>query len=154
MTLSPVDALRPVLAHAEAERDAALAAVRAAEQAAARSQAQADQLQEYRGEFRDRWRTRFASEGTTTLLQCRHGFGQRLDQAIDQQGQQCQASARKLEQARERLQQREMRLAAVRKLIERRLAEVERADQRRDQKQTDEAAQRAAWPARASLDAD
>ena len=84
MTLSSVDALRPVLAHAEAERDAALAAVRAAEQAAARSQAQADQLQEYRGEFRDRWRTRFASEGTTTLLQCRHGFGQRLDQDLEQ----------------------------------------------------------------------
>ena len=43
MTLSSVDALRPVLAQAEAERDAALAAVRTAEQAAARSQAQADQ---------------------------------------------------------------------------------------------------------------
>jgi flagellar FliJ protein len=154
MTRAAVDALRPVLAHAESERDAALAALRAAEQAAARSQAQADQLQQYRGEFRDRWRTHFAAASTTALLQCRHGFGQRLDQAIDQQGLQCQASARQLAQARERLKQREMRVAAVCKLIERRLAEVQRADQRRDQKQTDEAAQRAAWAARASLDAD
>jgi flagellar protein FliJ len=148
MSQAAIESLQPLLEQAEAERDAALAALRAAEQAAARSQAQADQLQQYRVEFRARWDAHFARQGTVALLQCRHGFAQRLDQAIDQQGRQCLAGERQLAQARARLKQREMRLAAVRKLLERRLETLRLAGARREQKQTDEAAQRVAWAAR------
>ena len=43
-------------------------------------------------------------------------------------------------------------MAAVRKLMERRLQALQRQADRIDQKQTDEAAQRAAWAARAEAE--
>lgn len=145
-----VQSLQTLLGHAEQERDAALAALRQAEEAAARGQAQAEQLQQYRAEYHQRWSSRFAQSGTVTLVQCHHGFGQRLDQAIDQQARQCAALAQRVAQAQALLLQREQRLAAVRKLIERRLAAARQLADRRDQKRSDEAAQRAAWAARSS----
>jgi flagellar FliJ protein len=148
-----LESLLALLAHAGSERDAARAALRLAEEAAARHRTQAEQLQAYRGEYRQRWTERFAQAGTPALLHCHHGFGQRLDQAIDQQGRQVDHGARQVAQALALLQRREQRLAAVRKLVERRLAEQGRSAARREQKQTDEAAQRAAWLARSSTDA-
>jgi flagellar FliJ protein len=152
MSASPVESLQAVLSQARSQRDAALAALRSAEAAAARSDAQAGQLQQYRGEFRQRWSAQFAREGSSTLLHCHHGFGQRLDQAIDQQQHQCRVGAQKVAQARAVLQQREMQLAAVGKIIERRLAEQRRAEDRLDQKRSDEAAQQAGWRRQSALD--
>ena len=43
------------------------------------------------------------------------------------------------------VREQELRVASVRKLIERRLAELRLAADRRDQKQTDDFASRAAW---------
>ncbi|GAB4037569.1 MAG: hypothetical protein Fur0014_05440 [Rubrivivax sp.] len=144
--------LQALLGHAERERDAALAALRRAEEQAARAQAQADQLARYRSEYRQRWGERFARSATVELLQCHHGFGQRLDQAIDQQARQCTQAAQRVAQAQALVLQREQRLAAVRKLIERRVVAAQRVAERRDQKRSDEAAQRAAWAARAPID--
>jgi flagellar FliJ protein len=154
MPASPVETLQAVLTQKQSQRDAAQMALRAAEAAAARSDAQASQLQQYRGDFRQRWSAQFAREGDGSLLQCHHGFGQRLDQAIDQQQQQCRAVTQKVAQARAVLQQREVQLAAVRKLIDRRLAEQRRAADRLDQKRSDEAAQQAAWRQQSALDID
>lgn len=148
MSSQDLQSLRTLLGHAESERDAALAAQRQAEEAEARARAQAEQLQQYRVDYRQRWGERFAQSGTVTLLQCHHGFAQRLDQAIDQQARQCAGLAQRVAQARALVLQREQRLAAVRKLIERRLAALAKVAERRDQKRTDEAAQRAAWAAR------
>ncbi len=146
--MSDLHALQTLLAHAEKERDQALAALQRADEADARARAQADQLRQYRGEYHQRWGERFAQSGTVALLQCHHGFGQRLDQAIDQQQRSCQGTSQRVAQARALLLQREQRLAAVRKLIERRVETAARVAERRDQKRTDEAAQRAAWAAR------
>jgi flagellar FliJ protein len=55
-----------------------------------------------------------------------------------------------LQRQRHRLVEAEKRVAAIGKLISRRVETHQRAEQRRDQKHTDEAAQRAAWLSRQS----
>jgi flagellar FliJ protein len=56
-----------------------------------------------------------------------------------------QAAQAGVERARDTLLAREMRAASVRKLIERRAGEQRLAHDRREQRQTDERAQQAAW---------
>jgi flagellar FliJ protein len=58
-----------------------------------------------------------------------------------------------LKRQRHRLVEAETRVAAIKKLVGRRVETFLLAQQRRDQKQTDEAAQRSAWLARQSLSA-
>lgn len=150
MTPASLQSLRTLLEHAETERDTAASALRDAEAAAARHDAQAGQLGDYRNQFQTRWTAQFRQPTAPTLLQCHHGFSQRLDQAISQQQAQCRQQAQRVQRARDVLRHKEQRVAAVRKLMERRLAAQQQQADRRDQKQTDEAAQRAAW-ARAAM---
>ncbi|NRF68502.1 flagellar export protein FliJ [Aquincola sp. S2] len=134
--------LSTLLEHAEAERDAAITVLRNAEAAAAHAQAQAEQLQTYRSQYQQRWSTQFRQAGSIELLQCYQGFGQRLDQAITQQSHTAAQAQNRVAQARAVLLEREQRVAAVRKLIERRGQEQRRVDDRREQRSTDEAASR------------
>ena len=83
------------------------------------------------------------SLGTTTLLHCHHGFGQRLEHAITVQTRNTGHLGNRVQQARGVLVLREQRVAAVRKLIEHRQAELQTQADRRDQRNTDDAAQRA-----------
>lgn len=150
MTPASLQSLKTLLEHAEAERDEAQRVLRDAEDAVARAEAQAGQLGDYRAQFRARWTAQFQQATSPALLQCHHGFTQRLDQAIEQQAMQCRQVAQRVARARQQLQMREQRVAAVRKLIERRLQALQKQADRREQKQTDEAAQRAAWKQRAA----
>ncbi|MCB1995069.1 MAG: flagellar export protein FliJ [Burkholderiaceae bacterium] len=152
MTPASLQSLRTLLEHAEAERDTAASALRDAEAAAARHEAQAGQLGDYRSQFQARWTAQFRQPTAPSLLQCHHGFSQRLDQAIVQQQAQCRQQAQRVQRARDVLRQKEQRVAAVQKLIERRLTVQQRQAERRDQKQTDEAAQRTAWAKAATAD--
>jgi flagellar FliJ protein len=136
--------LTTLLRHAESERDAALVALRQAEAAAAAAAEQADQLEDYRTGYRQRWSTRFREPGAIGLLHCYQGFGQRLDQAIHLQQRHADQFETRLQLAREALLAREQRVAAVRKLIERRQAEQQRVGSQREQRSADEAAQRQA----------
>jgi flagellar protein FliJ len=139
----PLASLNLLLQRASAERDNALVALRGAESALQSVRHQADQLGQYRDEYRARWGERFREGGSAALVQCHHGFTQRLDQAIAlQQGQLQQAQSR-LDAARMQVLEREQRVAAVRKLIERRELDARRKADRREQRSTDEAAQRA-----------
>jgi len=139
----PLASLNLLLQHASAERDAALRALRGSEAAFSAALQQAEQLGQYRDQYRTRWGERFRTGGSATLVQCHQGFGQRLDQAIGlQQGQLQQVQAR-LAAARALVIEREQRVASVRKLIERRALEARRVADRREQRTTDEAAQRA-----------
>jgi flagellar FliJ protein len=140
--MSSTQSLTTLLEHAEAERDAALAALRHTEAAAAAAQGQLDQLQEYRTQYQQRWSAQFRQAGSIELLQCYQGFAQRLEQAIGQQGQVVAQAEKRAQQARAVVLEREQRVAAVRKLMERRQQEQNRVDERRDQRATDEAAQR------------
>ncbi len=134
--------LATVLQHAQTERDQALAALRQAEAAAKAAHQQHEQLHSYRGEYRERWTQRFRQQGTVELLHCYQGFAGRLDQAITLQNQSADQADVRLQKARELLLAKEQRMAAVGKLIERRRTELQRINERREQRQTDETASR------------
>jgi len=140
-----LDPLMALLGQAERERDASLAAMQRAVEAHQAAQAQAEQLVAYRGEYEARFKEQFSRKSSIDILQCYQGFSARLGQAIDQQQNIAGHAALKLEQARETLRDQEMRVVSVRKLLERRVTELRQMADRRDQKQTDEFAARAAW---------
>lgn len=134
--------LATVLQHAQNERDQALLALRKAEATAQAARQQGEQLHHYRGEYRERWSARFRESGPVELLHCYRGFAGRLDQAITMQTQTTAQAEQRLLKARDVLLAKEQRVAAVTKLIERRQAELLRAAERREQRQTDETASR------------
>jgi flagellar FliJ protein len=138
-------ALTTLLKQAEGERDNALVLMQQAQKRTDAARTQHEQLIAYRGQYRQRWSQQFSTPAAIEIVQCYQGFGDRLEQAIAHQEQvvgQCSAQA---ERMRQLLQERELRVASVRKLIERRQQEQRRLEDRRDQKLTDEAAQRSGW---------
>lgn len=140
----PLASLKLLHEHASAERDAALLALRQAEAALAAAAQQTAQLGSWREQFDARWGQRFRDRGASaTLVQVQQGFGARLDQAITMQHTQQRQAQERLDAARTVLVEREQRVASVSKLIERRTREAQRLGARREQRLTDEAAQRA-----------
>jgi flagellar FliJ protein len=126
--------------------DQAQSALRHADDAVRRAREQREQLLAYRGEYQARWTAQFHQGGTMDILMYYRSFMQRLDQAVTLQTRQAELSELQLAQARRDLVESERRVASVRKLIERRAAELAHAGRQRDQKQTDEQAQRMRWP--------
>ena len=135
--------LQTLLQRAETERDTAQTVLRQVEGLIRQAELQARQLLDYRSDYDQRWTAHFRESGTPELLHCHRGFGQRLDQAIGHQQTNTSHLGNRLRQARDVLLVREQRVAAVQKLIERRQAEWQKIAARRDQRATDEAAQRA-----------
>lgn len=144
MSLHSIALLQTLLQRAESERDTSAQALRQAEALVSQADEQGRALNTYRGEYDQRWTARFQESGTPELLHCHRGFGQRLDQAIAHQQLNTQHLGNRVQQARNLLLAREQRVAAVRKLIARRQTELQAIASRRDQRTTDEAAQRAA----------
>lgn len=140
-----IDPLMALLGQAERERDDAFADLQRATEAAQAAQAQAEQLVAYRAEYEARFKSQFSRNSSVSILQCYQGFSSRLGQAIEQQQQIAAHAGKRSDAARAALLEQEMRVASVRKLLERRLTELRQAADRRDQKQTDEFAARAAW---------
>ncbi len=141
MSPQDLDTLALLLERASAERDRLAGELRRAEEVQRHQQAQADHLAAYREEYVQRWSRQFGRGGAIEIVQCYQSFMQRLEEAMLQQAAQVERASSVLNQLRDALQQAEMRVASVRKLIDRRLQERARAEQRREQKQSDEAAQ-------------
>src|SRR5256885_558408 len=135
--MNPLQPLLALLAQAERERDAALADAQHAAQAQLAASAQAEQLLNYRREYEARWGAQFRNEGKMELVNCYRGFVERLSQAVDQQQRIAQHADAQLVRARDTLLQHEVRVASVRKLIERRAKELRLSVDRLEQKQTD-----------------
>jgi flagellar FliJ protein len=127
------------------QRDLAQSALRQAENAARRAADQHAQLLAYRAEYEGRWSAQFNLGGTVEILACYRSFMQRLDQALALQERQATLSAAQIGPARRVLLECERRVASVRKLLDRRLAERAHVGRQREQKQTDELAQRMHW---------
>jgi flagellar protein FliJ len=134
-----------LLEHCDRGRDAAAADHRRLQAASDAAAAQREQLQAYRQEYEQRWAGQFRLGASIDLLRNYQSFTQRLAQAIEQQGRIADHAAQQAERARTALLEAEMRSASARKLIERRLREQRLGTERREQKQTDEAASRLAW---------
>ena len=137
--------LQALLEQSENERDAALARVQQADEALRQGQAQAEQLHAYREDYRRRAPALNGKGASIELVRCHQGFMQRLDQAIEHQKAQVVAIEKHAAVLRDQLLERELRVASVKKLLERRADEAMRREARADQRRTDEHAQRATW---------
>ena len=138
-------ALTSLLSQAEQARDAARQRLLDAEHGQRQDLAQAEQLDAYRRETQQRWAVQSGQAAAVQIMLCYRGFMDRLEQAITQQQQACAQAERQVALAREALADCEMRVASVRKLIDRRRQALRLIEQRLDQKRVDEAGQRAAW---------
>ena len=143
--MNPLQPLITLLGHAERERDERAAACQHAARARQTAAAQAEQLLGYRRDYEQRWSAQFRTDGRMELVHCYRGFMERLTQAVDQQQRSADAAIASFNEALVRLREAETRVAAVRKLIERRCNEARLSGERLDQKATDEFAARAAW---------
>jgi len=143
--MNPLQPLLALLAQTERERDAAMAEAQRAAQAQLAASAQAEQLLNYRREYEQRWGAQFRNEGKMELVNCYRGFVDRLSQAVDQQQRIAAHTSAQLDRARDTLLQHEVRVASVRKLIERRAKELRLSLDRIEQKQTDEFGARVSW---------
>lgn len=137
--------LMMALEHAERERDLVLAGQQRAQQALHAARQQAERLALYRQEYAQRWGGQFQQASAIEVVRCYQAFKARLQLAVDQQQQQIALAETGLESANMALRGQEMRVAALRKLIERRQREAQRSADRREQKLTDEQAARGAW---------
>jgi flagellar FliJ protein len=143
--MSSLQSLNLLLEQAEGLRDSAVVALQHARDAAEAAQAQLQGLLAYRGDYQKRWSQQFGQSGAIEIVHCYRNFNDRLEHAIEHQQRVITQTQAQCESARDALQQRELRVAAVKKLIERRVAEERRTAERREQKQTDESAQQSAW---------
>jgi flagellar FliJ protein len=134
--------LQTLLERERKRRDEAMAGVRAAVHNAESQQQQADGLTTYRTEYCQKWAAQFQQAAQIEILRSYHGFLARLDQAITQQQSVVAHAQRGVDAARQRLVEREIRVATVERLIKRRETVLARIADRRDQKNLDELAQR------------
>lgn len=140
-------ALHTLLEHAERQRDEVLLALQRAETHARRLQQQADQLGAYRADYERRGPAQAGRCSGMELVHVHTGFIGRLGQALDQHQGQQQGAEAQVQRLRAALLPLEVRVASVRKLIERRDLAQRGLASRREQRQTDEAAQQSLWRA-------
>lgn len=143
--MTALQPLHTLLEQIGIERDTALATHQRLLLAQRGAQQQAEQLGAYRREYAQRFGGQFQRAGAVELMQCYQGFMARLDEAVVQQQHIATQAEARTDAARAELVQAEQRVAAVTKLIERRSAEALQMQSRREQKDTDELASRAAW---------
>ncbi len=134
-----------LLEQAERDRDDALARQQKVDQQLGAARTQEGALRDYRNEYQNRWGQQFRQGVTMTLMSCYHEFVGRLHGAVDMQGQQVERLGRERERVAAEVLAAELRVASVKKLIERRESALVRNAERRSQKQMDELATRAAW---------
>ena len=134
--------LHTLLERERKRRDEQMAQVRNAVANVEAQQQQADSLTVYRGEYCQKWSAQFQQSAQIEILRSYHGFLSRLDQAIAQQQSVLEHAHRMVEAQRQRLVEREIRVATVERLIKRREAVLAKLADRRDQKNLDELAQR------------
>lgn len=137
--------LMTLLGQVERERDDLALACQRASATHRAAVEQAEQLLTYRCEYEARWAHQFRTDGRMELVNCYRGFMERLTQAVEQQQRVAMQADAALEHTRLALRDGEIRVASVRKLIERRVTDVRVAVDRREQKASDEFASRATW---------
>ena len=126
--------LRPLLLlleHAQEQRDQALAQRQRADVQLMQGRQQQAQLDDYRRDCDARWQGEFRQGVAVTVLQGYHEFVGRLQTAMQMHEQQVALMAA------------ELKLASVRKLLERRQMALQQQAERAEQKQMDEMAARA-----------
>jgi flagellar FliJ protein len=139
-----IESLHALLQQAEEARDAAVGELQRAQRESQAAMGQHEQLVSYRRDYEARYSAQFASAGSMEMLRCYQSFMQRLTQAVDQQQRVAQRFAERAAAANQALQQHEIRVASIRKLIERRAEENKRVVAQRERREADELAARSA----------
>jgi flagellar FliJ protein len=139
-----METLTALLEQAEAERNLALAAFNQMRARCDAARAQAAQLNDHRAEYQLRWSAQFTRGAALEIVRCYQGFARRLDAAIAQQAHAVALAQGAQARAGDTLTAHELRVASVRKLIERRMDGERRVAARHEQRNTDEAAMRMA----------
>ncbi|GAB3364409.1 MULTISPECIES: flagellar export protein FliJ [Giesbergeria] len=136
-------ALRGLMVAVEAagrQRDDARRLLQNARNAQMAAQGQMDQLQAYANETEGRWGMRANVSMAPEVMYHHYQFMDRLGHAIGLQTTVVQDHERRVAQAQQVLLQAELRLSSLQKLTDKRRQEIEQAQARREQKQTDERA--------------
>ena len=151
--MSALSALVVAVELAERKRDEARRALQDARRAQQAAHEQMEQLKGYAQETQNRWGMRTNAHVQPEVMYHHYQFMGRLDHAIGLQTGVVSGQDVRVDKARQALLEAELRLASLRKVLERRRAEVALQQQRREQKQTDErAALRAGRGARSPQD--
>lgn len=138
--MSALNALIVAVEIASRKRDEARQALREAQAVQQAAQAQLSQLQDYARETEQRWGMQAGTTVKPEVMFHHYQFMGRLDHAAGLQTSVVGDQAARVEQAQRTLMETELRLASLRKVLEARRLELERAQARMDQKQTDERA--------------
>ncbi len=138
--MSSLNALMVAIEMATRKRDDARHALRERQQSHAAAQAQMDQLQSYMQEMQQRWGAHEGMEFKPEVMLHQRQFMQRLQHALDLQTKVMRDQDLRLQAARHALMTTELRLSSLEKVVQMRRRDMALAQQRRDQKQTDERA--------------
>jgi flagellar protein FliJ len=139
---TPSAPLSAVLSQSEEARDEALAEFEKARQSLDGARAQLQSLHDFRQQYQTRWQSQFSRSGGVEIMRCYNEFMDRMSEAEAEQQRRVEHCKVTLERCRLHLMERERRVAAVSTLMDRRAREVQRAENRKDQKATDEIAAR------------
>ena len=137
-----METLYTLLEQAEQQRNIALAAFNQSRVRRDEARTQARDLETYRDDYSARWNGQFQRGAALEVLRSYHHFAARLELAISQQAHALAVCEQALVRANDVLAAHELRVASVRKLIERRRHEQRQGLERREQRADDEQALR------------
>ena len=144
--MNTVDTLNTLLEQSETQRNIALAAFNQSRARRDEARAQARDLESYRDDYCARWNQQFQRSAAPEVMRSYHQFAGRLELAISQQAQVLAVCEQALTRANDVLAAHELRVASVRKLIERRRHELRQGLEQREQHASDELALRVRAP--------
>jgi flagellar protein FliJ len=133
-----MDALLTLLEQAESQRNIALAAFGHARARRDDARAQTRDLEAYRNDYTARWSGQFQRGAALEVVRSYHQFAGRLELAITQQAHALTVCEQALARANDVLAAHELRVASVRKLIERRMHEAHASQAQREQRASDD----------------
>jgi flagellar protein FliJ len=133
-----MDALHTLLEQAESQRNIALAAFSGARARRDDARTQTRELEAYRDDYTARWNGQFQRGAALEVVRSYHQFASRLELAIAQQAQALVVCDQALMRANDVLTAHELRVASVRKLIERRRHEAQATQAQREQRASDD----------------
>ena len=138
--MSSLKAFQIAVEMAERQRDAARQAVQDVERARHAAQQQLDQLEGYAAETQGRWGVSADATIKPEVMYHHYQFMDRLSHAIGMQGGVIDGHAGRAQAAAQALLQAELRLASLRKVLEKRQRDIALLQTLREQKETDERA--------------
>ena len=138
--MSSLNALNVAVEAATRKRDAARQVLQDMQRVAQAGQAQLEQLSGYAQETQGRWGMREGGTVQPEVMYHHHQFMQRLQHAIELQTKVLRDQELRLQAAQQALMNTELRLTSLQKVVQMRRKDMALAQQRREQKQTDERA--------------